>query len=50
VPLASALGRHAERGHTLAFAPERQWVGQRMNHLDLLAHPEVYAQLCRWLA
>jgi pimeloyl-ACP methyl ester carboxylesterase len=50
VPLASALGRHAEPGHTLDFAPERQWVGQRMNHLDLLARPEVYAQLRRWLA
>lgn len=50
VPLASALGRHAQPGHTLAFAADRQWVGQGMNHLDLLSHPEVYAQLRRWLA
>ncbi|HMM84774.1 alpha/beta hydrolase [Azohydromonas sp.] len=50
VPLASALGRHAQPGRTLAFAPDRQWVGQGMNHLDLLSRPEVYAQLRRWLA
>jgi hypothetical protein len=50
VPLASALGRHADPGRTLAFEPERQWVGHRMGHLDLLSQPEVYAQLRRWLA
>ena len=50
VPLASALGRHPRPGRTLAFGRERQWVGHRMNHLDLLDHPEVYAQLRRWLA
>jgi hypothetical protein len=50
VPLASALGRHADPGHTLAFAAERQWVGRRTGHLDLLARPEVCAQLRRWLA
>lgn len=50
VPLSSALGRHADPGRTLAFEPERQWVGPRMGHLDLLSHPEVYAQLRRWLA
>jgi hypothetical protein len=50
VPLDSALGRHAEPRHTLAFAPERQWIGHRIGHLELLSHPEVYAQLRRWLA
>ena len=50
VPLASALGRHRDPRRTLAFSPERQWVGPRMGHLDLLEHPEVYAQLRRWLA
>lgn len=40
VPLASAL----------AFSPERQWIGYRMDHLDLLGRREVYAQLRRWLA
>jgi pimeloyl-ACP methyl ester carboxylesterase len=49
VPLASALGRHADPSRTLAFAPERQWVGLRMGHLDLLGRPEVYVQLRRWL-
>lgn len=49
VPLASALGRHADPSRTLAFAPERQWVEPRMGHLDLLGRPEVYAQLRRWL-
>ncbi len=49
VPLASALGRHADPSRTLAFAPERQWVGLRMGHLDLLSRPEVYAQLRAWL-
>ena len=50
VPLASALGRHAKPGRALPFEAERQWIGERMNHLDLLARPEVYAQLRRWLA
>jgi hypothetical protein len=50
VPLASALGRHPDPARTLAFAPERQWVGQGMGHLDLLNRPEVFAQLRAWLA
>ncbi len=50
VPLASALGRHPDPARTLAFAPERQWVGQGMGHLDLLSRPEVFAQLRAWLA
>jgi pimeloyl-ACP methyl ester carboxylesterase len=49
VPLASALGHHADASRTLTFSPERQWVVQRTNHLDLLSRPEVYAQLRRWL-
>lgn len=50
VPLDSALGRHADPAHALAFAPERQWVGFGMNHLDLLNRPEVYQRLREWLA
>ncbi|MFT3957302.1 MAG: alpha/beta hydrolase [Piscinibacter sp.] len=50
VPLDSALGRHADPSRTLAFAPERQWVGYGMNHLDLLSSAEVYARLKEWLA
>ena len=48
VPLDSALGRHREAARTLAFAPQRQWVGHGMNHLELLSRPEVYVQLCQW--
>ena len=49
VPLDSALGRHADPARALAFAEDRQWIGYGMGHLDLLARPEVYAQLRRWL-
>ncbi len=50
VPLDSALGRHADPARTLAFAPDRQWVGYGMGHLDLLSRAEVYAQLKAWLS
>ncbi|MES2957622.1 MAG: alpha/beta hydrolase [Pseudomonadota bacterium] len=50
VPLDSALGRHNDTAHCLAFAEQRQWIGYRMNHLDLLNRPEVFAQLRQWLA
>jgi pimeloyl-ACP methyl ester carboxylesterase len=49
VPLASALGQHADPSRCLVFTPERQWVGYGINHLQLLHNPEVYAQLLRWL-
>jgi pimeloyl-ACP methyl ester carboxylesterase len=50
VPLDSALGRHADPAHTLAFPADRQWTGYGMNHLDLLDNAEVYARLKEWLA
>ena len=50
VPVASALGRHRVKSRALNFAPEHVWVGQGMNHLDLLDRPEVLAQLRIWLA
>jgi pimeloyl-ACP methyl ester carboxylesterase len=50
VPLASALGRHRAASRCLAFGADRQWIGYRMNHLDLLNHPEVYARLLHWLS
>ena len=34
---------------SLAFEPGRQWVGQGINHMQLLSHPAVAAQLLRWL-
>ena len=49
VPLASALGRHAEKGRTLTFPQDRQWIARETGHLDLLDRPEVYAQLRQWL-
>ena len=50
VPLASALGRHANPRLALAFDESRQWVAYGTNHLDLISRSEVYAQLKRWLA
>ncbi len=50
VPLKSALGQHADASRTLAIPRSRQWTGYGMGHLDLLNHPEVYAQLREWLA
>ncbi len=49
VPLDSALGQHQQPEHTLAFAEERTWVRYGINHLALLSHPDVYAQLRRSL-
>ena len=48
VPLASALGRHASPKLDLQLAGS--WVAYGTNHLDLLSHPEVYAQIRQWLA
>ncbi len=50
VPVASALGRHADPARALAIAADRQWVGYGMNHLDLLDHADVYAKLRDFLA
>ena len=49
VPVASALGRHRVKARALNFAPDHVWVGQGMNHLDLLDRPEVLAKLRAWL-
>jgi pimeloyl-ACP methyl ester carboxylesterase len=50
VPLASALGRHANPRLALPFDESRQWVAYGTNHLDLLSRTEVYAQIKRCLA
>ena len=50
VPLASALGRHADPRLALTFDQSRQWVAYGTSHLDLLSRPEVYARIKRWLA
>jgi pimeloyl-ACP methyl ester carboxylesterase len=49
VPLASALGRHANPRLALPFDESRQWVAHGTNHLDLLSRTEVYARIKRWL-
>jgi len=49
VPLDSALGQHRDPLRTLAIPKKRQWIGYEMGHLELLSHPEVYAQLRGWL-
>ncbi len=45
VPLASALGQHADPARHLAFDPTRQWVAWGINHLDLLSDDGVYQRL-----
>jgi hypothetical protein len=50
VPLASALGRHANPRLDLPFDESRQWVAYGTHHLDLLSRTDVYAQIKRWLA
>ena len=50
VPLASALGRHANRRLALRLDASRRWVAHGANHLDLLSRTDVYAQIKRWLA
>jgi pimeloyl-ACP methyl ester carboxylesterase len=49
VPLDSALGRHRDVSRSLKIPKSRQWVGYGLGHRDLLSHPDVYAQLRRWL-
>lgn len=50
VPLASALGRHADPARSLPIPADRQWIGAGMNHFDVLSSPEVYRRLLAWLA
>lgn len=50
VPLNSALGKHNDPAHRLAFAPDHQCVLYRTGHVELLSSPKVTAQLEQWLA
>jgi hypothetical protein len=50
VPVASALGQHADPARSLAFPPERQWIAVDTGHIALMHSPQVAAQLLRWLA
>ena len=49
VPVRSALGKGTATA-ALDFPANQQWVGYRMNHLDLLDSLAVYNRLRRWLA
>lgn len=49
VPLHSALGVHDDSARQLAFAPERQRIVYRTNHMQLLSSPLVAQQLLDWL-
>jgi pimeloyl-ACP methyl ester carboxylesterase len=49
VPLASALGQYKSKARTLAFLPERQWVGHGVNHMQLLSNVGAFEQMRRWL-
>jgi len=50
VPVASALGRHADGDRELQIPASRQWVARGVNHLDLLSDKGVYRRLRQWLA
>lgn len=45
VPVQSALGQAADQALCLDFPEAQRWIGYGMNHLDLLDHVEVCAQL-----
>jgi PGAP1-like protein len=49
VPVASALGEHADPALALHVPAQRRLVVTSANHWDLLDRPQVYAQLRDWL-
>lgn len=50
VPLASALGQHADAARSLAFPADRQYIAADTGHIALMHSPQVAVQLLRWLA
>jgi pimeloyl-ACP methyl ester carboxylesterase len=50
VPIASALGQHAQAARSLGIPESRQWIAHDAGHLDLLDRAEVYETIRRWLA
>ncbi len=50
VPLHSALGRHEEPAHSLAFGPHGRVIVYRTGHMQLLAAPAVGRIVADWLA
>ena len=49
-PVASALGRHSDPRRSLAIDPAHCWIGEGLDHFDLLDRLEVYARLRESLA
>jgi hypothetical protein len=49
VPIASALGQHADPRLNLDFPPARQWIAHATSHLQLLGSQAVYRQIRQWL-
>jgi pimeloyl-ACP methyl ester carboxylesterase len=49
VSVNSAFGHHKDPNIDLGFRPDRQWLGQGINHMDLLNHPAVYGALKAFL-
>ncbi len=50
VPLRSALGVHDVAERNLVFSKSSQWIAYKMNHMELLHHADVSAQLVKWLS
>jgi hypothetical protein len=50
VPLASALGCHAQHDRNLVLPQDHQWIACETGHLDLLCHPGAYERIRQWLA
>lgn len=48
VSVDSALGRHNDPKHDLAFPKDRQWISRKTNHLDLLGEC-VYDNIRTWM-
>ena len=49
VPVASALGLHADPRLALAIPASHRWIATSTGHLDLLSSPAVYERLRDWL-
>lgn len=49
VPIDSALGRSQDPARNLKIPENRQWLGFKTGHFEMLGRPEVYAQLHDWL-
>lgn len=49
VPVDSALGKSRDPARAFEIPESHQWLGFETGHMELLGHPEVYAQLRDWL-